>query len=386
MEPATWENCRAEFDRSYVALLVPGTGPAAWQAFWSALRSGPFEVLVLEEFDSIPPPKSVAWIFSRQEVVGRIILAYVTSGAVTPFCYFNFEGSDGDRTRLHIDCLEMVGAEAFKSVLVVMRFLAGALGLPVLAVEERGGLQDAFLRVSPDGQAVFLPAGSRRHAEPPTTGAPGQDGASRSRGSPHASRAGGPTGSATDVAGEQVESSASPGRHPRGVPVPSHLADWLGPLDWFADDPYIEGDLVCPCGQHELELHYPGQMHHPPDLPEPIPCVVGGWFAVKAVCAACGRQAIVFDSRIHGLTVFLGAASRQGEELPPLSPWACSACGRSIHRGRVHFRLPDKERFLQYVEGDCGLERWGDGIEWFGMKIECCGCGHNVGPWAGYED
>jgi hypothetical protein len=67
-------------------------------------------------------------------------------------------------------------------------------------------------------------------------------------------------------------------------------------------------------------------------------------------------------------------------------PWKCSACGGIAHSGRVHFRFPDKDDFLRYVEGDCGLERWGDGIEWFGMKIECSGCGHKVDPWAGYED
>ena len=49
-----------------------------------------------------------------------------------------------------------------------------------------------------------------------------------------------------------------------GIPVPSHLRDWLGPLDWFEDDPYIEGDLVCPCGRKELVFCYPGQTHHVP--------------------------------------------------------------------------------------------------------------------------
>ncbi len=364
MEPATWDNCRADFDREFVDLLVPDTDPAAWQAFWTALRSGPFEVQVSRAlWESIPPPKSVAWIFDTQELDGSMTLAFLHAGPVSPFCCFNFAGGDGDHPKLHVACEEVVSAEAFESVLAVMRFLAGALALPVLAVAELLGPEDAFIRVSADGQAEFLPSGSGRPANPWADPA-----FAPLHRSSEAGRAG------------------EPGRHPPGVPVPSHLADWLGPLDWFADDPYIEGDIVCPCGRHELEFHYPGQTHHPPDVPEPIPCVVGGWFAVKAVCAACGHQAVVFDSRIHGLTVFLGAAGRQGEELPPLSPWACSACGRTTHRGRVHFRFPERERFLQYVEGDCGLERWGDGIEWFGMKIECCGCGHNVSPWAGYED
>lgn len=235
MEPATWENCRADFDRAYVDLLVPDTGSAVWQEFWTALRSGPFEVLGLKGYDSIPSPQSVAWIFSKQQLERRMILAYVTSGAITPFCYFNFEGGDGDYPKLHIDCLEMVSAETFESVLAVMRFLAGALGLSVLAVGEGDRPQDAFIRVSPAGQSMFLPSGSGRPAGPPTA--------------------------------ERLFERGSPS-------------------------------------------------------------------------------------------------------------------GQATHRGRVHVRFPDRGDFLQDVQGACGVERWGDGIEWFGMEIECCGCGHEVNPWA----
>jgi hypothetical protein len=251
-----------------------------------------------------------------------------------------------------------------------MRYLAAALALPVLAVGEGRKPGEEFLRVSPDGQAEFVPSGSGLPSIYLTAPDPSPP-------DPGSAQAGG--------AGAGEDSTRHPGRHPRGVPVPPHLADWLGPLDWIAKDPYIEGDIVCPCGRHDLVFHYPGQTHHPPHLAEPIPCVVGGTFAIKAECPACGRQAMVFDHHVHGLSVFLNAADRQGRTPPLLLPWACSACGGTTHRGRVHFRFPDRAGFLDYVEGACGLERWGEGIEWFGMKIECCGCGHRVNPWAGYE-
>ena len=69
MDPATWTNCRADFafDGALVDLLVPGTGPAEWEAFWAALRSGPFELRAFREGEPIPLPETAAWIFAEQE-------------------------------------------------------------------------------------------------------------------------------------------------------------------------------------------------------------------------------------------------------------------------------------------------------------------------------
>lgn len=360
MALATWENCRADFNRAYVDLLVPDAGPAAWQAFWTALRSGPFAVRLSQKFKSLPLPRTVEWIFDLQEVHDDMVTADVPSGPVTALCCFNYASNRDNAPRLSIDCEQVVGPEAFEAVLVLARYLAGAIGKPVLAVAEILGPDDAFIRVSPDGQAEFVPEGAGRPANPWVD----------------------PTFS-PEIAPPRLD---TPGRHPQGVPVPAHLADWLGPLVWDAKDPYIEGDVVCPCGRAELVFHYPGQTHQPRDLPEPIPCVANGAFVIRAVCPACDGRAVVFDHSVHGLTVFLNAHRRAGEELPPLVPWACSACGGGAHRGRVHFRFLDADDFLEYVAGECALERWGDGMKWFGMKLACCACGHTVDPWAGYED
>src|SRR5262249_33764499 len=64
--------------------------------------------------------------------------------------------------KLDIDRREVVGKESFESVLALMRFVAAAVGLPVLAAPEGGTPRYAFLRVSPDGQAEFLPPASVR--------------------------------------------------------------------------------------------------------------------------------------------------------------------------------------------------------------------------------
>jgi hypothetical protein len=160
MEPATWANCRADFafDGALVDMIAPGTGPAEWEVFWKSLRKGKFGLKAFRDGEPIPLPESVAWVFSEQKVasVGVSVLA----GSVIANCYFH-----GGDLELDIDPREVTNEAAFDSVLSIMRFIADALALPVFAVAEGSTPAFAFLRVSPDGQAVFLPSGSVWHAE-----------------------------------------------------------------------------------------------------------------------------------------------------------------------------------------------------------------------------
>jgi hypothetical protein len=144
------------------------------------------------------------------------------------------------------------------------------------------------------------------------------------------------------------------------VPVPAHLADWLGPLDWLDDDgPYLEGDLICPCGAWWFKLLYPGQTHQPPGYREPVPCVVkvrgkrsedNYVFGVDAACVTCRRRVGVFDSQNHGgCWLGVGPARPRALDRSGSVPWACSACGGLPHRARVHFRLVERAESLAVV-------------------------------------
>ena len=169
MEAATWETCRADFAfdgaaGALIDLLCPGTGAAEWEAFWAALRAGPFGLRAFRDGEPIPPPESAAWAFAERQLAS--IMVSVLSDAVAANCHFF-----GGDLELDIDPREVVTEVAFASVLAVMRFVAAAVGLPVVAVSENSGPASAFLRVSPDGQASFLRAGSVRRDEP---GSPGR--------------------------------------------------------------------------------------------------------------------------------------------------------------------------------------------------------------------
>ena len=154
MKAATWANCRRyfAFDGALVDLLAPGTGPAEWEAFWEALRAGPFGLQAFRDGEPIPLPGSAAWVFAEREAAS--VTVSVRAGTVTANCHFF-----GGDLKLDIDPREVVGEPAFESVLAVMRFVAAAVRLPLFAVAEGGTPAVAFLRVSPDGQAVYRPGG-----------------------------------------------------------------------------------------------------------------------------------------------------------------------------------------------------------------------------------
>jgi hypothetical protein len=156
---ATWANCRADFafDGALVDLLVPGTRHDEWEAFWAALRAGPFTLAAFRDGEPIPLPESACWVFAEREVAS--VMVSVLAGDVTANCHFF-----GGDLELDIDPREVAGAEAFESVLSIMRFVAAAVGLPAFATMEGGTREHAFLRVSPDGQAEFLPPRSFRQS------------------------------------------------------------------------------------------------------------------------------------------------------------------------------------------------------------------------------
>lgn len=155
MEPAIWDTCQADFafDGALIDLVVPGTGPAEWETFWSALRAGPFRLRAFRDGEPIALPESVGWMFAEREVAS--VMVSVLAGSITANCHFF-----GGDIKLDIDPREVVGNSEFESVLAIMRFVAAAVRLPVFAVAEGGTPAYAFLRVPPDAQADFLPAGS----------------------------------------------------------------------------------------------------------------------------------------------------------------------------------------------------------------------------------
>ncbi len=162
MEPATWANCRADFafDGAWVDLIVPGADTLThWETGWAALRGGPFALQAFRDSEPIPLPGSAAEIFDARE--RDSIMVSVRVGTLTANCHFV-----GGDLELDIDPREVADPTSFEAVLTLMRFMAATIGLPMIAVAEGGTPAFAFLSVSPEGQATYLPAGSIGISEP----------------------------------------------------------------------------------------------------------------------------------------------------------------------------------------------------------------------------
>ena len=108
-----------------------------------------FKLRAFRDGEPIPLPDSAARAFAGRETASVTI--GVSSGAVTANCHFF-----GGDLELDVDPHEVLTAEAFGSVLAIMRCVSAATRLPIFAVMEGCLLTEAFLRVSPDGEAAFL--------------------------------------------------------------------------------------------------------------------------------------------------------------------------------------------------------------------------------------
>lgn len=150
-DAATWPNCSPYFifDGAWVDLIAVGTDTSDWESFVAALTSGPYALRCCRDDEMIPIPESAGWALAETSLA--TVCLTVQTGGVSANCHFF-----GGDLELDIDPREVVDESAFESVLDLMRFVARAVGRPVIAAPEGGRLEEAFLRVDPNGEASFL--------------------------------------------------------------------------------------------------------------------------------------------------------------------------------------------------------------------------------------
>jgi hypothetical protein len=173
------------------------------------------------------------------------------------------------------------------------------------------------------------------------------------------------------------------------LPIPSHLAGWVAPESF--EDEVVTASVRCPCGSDRLEFHHPGETHlrYGDGIPVPSSVKIGEewFFIVKAVCATCRAEHVLFDSHFHGCNGFLHPGTK-GAQLPRprLWPWRCLACGSATHTGQVSIVEDYQDRYIEFGHArKFGADRWPDAFGWFNMSIQCCGCGQQTPGWVSYE-
>lgn len=152
MAEATWTLWQSEdFAGAFVDLVVPEAGPTEWEMFWQALRIGPFRLQTFRDGEPVALPESTSWFISEQEIAS--VHVSVVADNVMMNCFFRDVEWD-----LDFDPREIVNETSFETMLKMMRFVAAAVSVPVFAVYEgTTDTQFAFIRISPEGEVVFLP-------------------------------------------------------------------------------------------------------------------------------------------------------------------------------------------------------------------------------------
>lgn len=172
------------------------------------------------------------------------------------------------------------------------------------------------------------------------------------------------------------------------MPVPTHLVECVHPRDDLVDESPLEGDVRCPCGLSVFDVLYPGAtLEYQGAL---FPCTAENdgefYFLIKARCAACRREHLLFDKDFHGWDGFVCHDARQAAlPRPALTERKCLACGKTAHELAVLIPTQGKAEFLEGNEGERDESRWQDAFDWYSMSIRCLSCGKETPEWVSYE-
>jgi hypothetical protein len=172
------------------------------------------------------------------------------------------------------------------------------------------------------------------------------------------------------------------------MPVPSHLAGIVVPLDDEIDEEALSAAVSCSCGESEFELLYPG--HTNEYKGERIPCTaeIDGnfYFVLKSRCTSCGREHLLLDADFHGWNGFIcHDAAQAALPRPQLIAWQCQGCSNTKHRGIVHIQTQGRDDFISEAGDEFDVNRWPDAFGWFSLDVTCSKCGKECKELVSYE-
>ncbi len=120
--------------------------------------------------------------------------------------------------------------------------------------------------------------------------------------------------------------------------IPTHLASFVEPAETSETSSNLTLRLKCPCGGNTFEILYQkgGDKNEKGEpTPGPVEAEYRGefFFVIRARCANCREERLVFDARVHGYDALIGGwPGNQDMERPPLRVWSCRRCGDSVHQ------------------------------------------------------
>lgn len=153
----------------------------------------------------------------------------------------------------------------------------------------------------------------------------------------------------------------------------------------------VKGTVRCQCGSEAFLPLFPGTTVQIDG--RPFPCGYdtpeGSFFLIKARCAQCEREYLLFDHDYHGWDGFRCHVPEWAAlPRPALKSWECISCGAKRHRIQVRIDPPELEDYKKYLaelNEPFDQEKWLLSFEWIYMTITCSKCGLVTENWVDYE-
>jgi dipeptidyl aminopeptidase/acylaminoacyl peptidase len=125
---------------------------------------------------------------------------------------------------------------------------------------------------------------------------------------------------------------------PAKMPAPAHLQKCTAPVASQCRRNRSVAHLQCPYGGKKFSLLHAGATREQNGVKFPKDTKVGDayFMMIKAVCAQCHAEHLIFDKDFHGWNGFVVNTGERAQR-PELVAWICTACGKTDHSATVAF-------------------------------------------------
>ncbi len=169
-------------------------------------------------------------------------------------------------------------------------------------------------------------------------------------------------------------------------PIPTHLKEILVVDEKASDIHDIEGSLRCTCGCKKFLLR------NFADYYNAQPCVArkndGYAFVIKAVCADCGNEWVVFDLSKHGYNGFVCKDGLTVDD-SELEKYLCSKCFSEYFFVKIGIEVENKEQFIEECvteyPDEFSPEDYINAFNWITISVKCCHCEIKNDDWVSLE-
>lgn len=170
------------------------------------------------------------------------------------------------------------------------------------------------------------------------------------------------------------------------LPIPDHLKKFLQVDLEKSEGNELAGKLCCPCDGEKFKVSVFAIGEE--GFPE-----VGSYqddyaFVIRAMCATCGEDWLVFDLSKHG---YDGFVCHEGVSVPDsaLKGINCSGCHGENFMVSLVIQIEDKEQFLEEIVQDDPFsfkkDDYVNAFGWIEISLKCGDCQQEIPAWVSLE-